>query len=766
MKDWNLWPALYIAITIVLVVIIAQIDFFPEEEKPVIGPEKRVVVTSYGEMEITSRLRGDMFQVLKDDKWEDVLIKGVNLGLSSPGHFPGEAAITYDQYSRWMQQISEMNANCIRVYTVHPPEFYRAFFEYNKDAEKPLYLFHGAWVDEGQLMKTMNAFASINVDIYYHEIEKIIDVVHGNADFSWSPGHAYGDYNWDISRFVIGYILGIEWDPTMVKSTNDNNLHVTDLDGSYFSTKDANPFEIWNARAMEHAAVYEAEKYGAQRPIAFSNWPTTDALSHPSGVYFTEDLVSLDPNNISTTRDFYPGQFASYHIYPYYPEFINYDLKYRDHLDPDGDKSSYGGYLNDLKSIHDMPVLVAEFGLSSSRGMSHRQINGMNHGGLTEDEQGEMNAKLFKTIVAEGYAGGILFSWHDEWFKKTWSTVKLANGDRTPYWQDAMTCEQAYGMLTFDPGSETSIVIDGHADDWDLMENVITIGIGSDPDRTEGYERHLSSISITSDMKYVYFRIDLEGTNEDFRWGDMEFMILLDTKSEQGQTEYTDHVPLDFGRGIDLIVHVSGWNNSRMLIDSYYDPFHYIWGQLEGEIEPQSYATSKNNGIFHPINYVLSREVTLWEQNKTYPFDYYEAGRLNWGISEPGDQDYDSNADIFGSTVANTIEIRVPWLMMNFRDPSRKEVLGDFQKNGLDAGEFIKGFRVGIISIDPGKTNSSQEVSNETEVIESFPGILDGKLSPDGFLFYEWDYWNDPEYHERLKPSYHAMKLEFGSYED
>ncbi|MRH43354.1 hypothetical protein GH741_11760 [Aquibacillus halophilus] len=52
-------------------------------------------------------------------------IKGVNIGMAKPGHFPGEVAITEEEYYRWFKLIGEMNANTIRVYTIHPPGFYR-----------------------------------------------------------------------------------------------------------------------------------------------------------------------------------------------------------------------------------------------------------------------------------------------------------------------------------------------------------------------------------------------------------------------------------------------------------------------------------------------------------------------------------------------------------------------------------------------------------------------------------------------------------------
>ncbi len=36
------------------------------------------------------------------------------------------------------------------------------------------------------------------------------------------PGPASGTYTKDVSPYVIGWILGIEWDPYLVKGTDEN----------------------------------------------------------------------------------------------------------------------------------------------------------------------------------------------------------------------------------------------------------------------------------------------------------------------------------------------------------------------------------------------------------------------------------------------------------------------------------------------------------------------------------------------------------------
>src|SRR5207237_1278901 len=74
------------------------------------------------------------------------------------------------------------------------------------------------------------------------------------------------------------------------------------------------------------------------------------------------------------------GYFAAYHVYPYYPDFIDLDPGYGAARSAEG-PSHYFGYLLDLRRHHaGRPVLVAEYGVPSSRGVSHLQTEGMHHG--------------------------------------------------------------------------------------------------------------------------------------------------------------------------------------------------------------------------------------------------------------------------------------------------------------------------------------------------------------------------------------------------
>ena len=84
-------------------------------------------------------------------------------------------------------------------------------------------------------------------------------------------------------------------------------------------------------------------------------------------------MVSLDPSLVRATASNPAGWFASYHAYPYYPDFMLHDPGYNRARSSLG-RSNYFGYLAELKRHHaGIPVLIAEYGVPSSRGDAHLQ---------------------------------------------------------------------------------------------------------------------------------------------------------------------------------------------------------------------------------------------------------------------------------------------------------------------------------------------------------------------------------------------------------
>lgn len=684
------------------------------------------VQTQKEKIQYSARISDDKMEVKVNGQWKNMKVKGVNIGIAKPGYFPGEAAISEDEYYQWFTDIGKLGANTIRVYTIHPPGFYNALKKYNESHKNPIYILHGVWIEEERLISQGNAFDKKGTTNFQKEIKKTIDVIHGNAMILPKGGHASGAYNADISKYVIGWILGIEWDPEMVHSTNKLNKTVKDYNGKYVETKNASPFEHWLAQLMDYTATYELEKYNWIRPLSFTNWVTTDILKHPNEPSEEEDLVSINPNIIHLKEPFtLTKEFASYHIYPYYPESMNYD--YQEFVDFRGKKNNYAGYLKDLHKAHKIPILVAEFGVPSSRGMTHTNIYGWNQGHLSEKEQGNILVNLYEDIEHEGLLGGLVFTWQDEWFKRTWNTMDYDNPDRRPYWSNAQTNEQQFGLLSFD---RLKIKVDGKYDDWSEAKVLYKDG-----------KKELQSLMMDHDERYIYYKIKMNDLKKGYP------MLLLDTLQGKGNTSIKQFPIVHTKNGLEFIAPIKSKKDARILVDHQYDLFAAIYKNYGAGF---NYFSKEDTGLFSPIRYVLNDSLTIPTTKKVIPFSYYETGKLKEGNGNPNSKDYNSLVDFNINDKEKTIELRIPWLLLNFKDPSTKEIMGDISDNNSSTREEVDGIQVGLVY-----------VNKQGELLDSFPKIQD-KMIP-SFKQYSWDHWNSPKTTYRLKESYYILQKAFTS---
>lgn len=677
---------------------------------------------------------GRSFYINKNGNWEKIFLKGVNMGAAKPGYFPGELAITKEEYKRWFGYISAMNADVIRVYTTLMPAFYDALYEYNSTAEKPMYIMQGVWINEEHIKITNDAFAdgmdgtklfNIRKD-FISDAMNLVDVIHGNAVLPETPGFASGTYTRDVSRYVIGWILGIEWYPEFVHNTNANNPSKNYYSGIFLYAKSgASPFEIFLCEVGDIVITYEAEKYNIGRPLSFTNWVTTDPLRHSNEPDpAKEDAETVNVENIQNTGFFTPGMFASYHIYPYYPEFMNYQQEYTDTGDP------YRAYLADLFSFHTLPVLVAEFGVPASRGIGHiNLITGYDQGNNSESEQGTINANLLADIHDEGYCGALVFSWQDEWFKRTWNTMDFDDPDRRPYWSNPQTNEQEFGLLAFDPGTTASVCyVDGDVSEWN-SDNVLYTGTGV-------------TLKVKSDEKYVYI---LAETTGGFNFSTDTLYIPVDTIQTQGNSSYTAK-SLTFARAIDFIIQINGTGNSKILVDAYYDSFYYFYHQdLGATMHPVN-----NSGDFNPMRLCLSAALTIPPSNTVVPFKSVETGTLFYGDGNPAHASFNSLADFCFSSDNTKAEIRVPWQLFNVMDPSSRKIIGYLDYNLASP----------VISSVSLADTEGFYFGAYIDGIGGLPVLVDG--------LYTWSVWhmsssgwNMPTYHERLKPSYYILQEAF-----
>ncbi|MFA1611034.1 hypothetical protein [Halobellus rubicundus] len=711
------------------------------------------------------RVRGDGIRVRRDGGWEDFLVRGVNLGMGKPGRFPGETAITRAEYDRWLDAMAELNANAIRVYTVHPPAFYEALAAHNADADQPLYLLHGNWLPADRIEGETTAYDDGVADVFDERVRTVVDVVNGNAQLPDRPGYASGSFDVDVSAYLLGYVVGVEWEPQFVARTNADHEGGR-TDGRLVRATDAaTAFDRWLARRLDALATYAAETYDHRRPVSFANWPTTDHLSHPAEPFAWEDEVSVNPNHVVAADAFDPGVFATYHVYPYYPDFMNFS---REYVAGDGDGTApaagYAGYLDDLVAANDHPVVVGEYGVPSSRGNAHEHVGGMDQGHHTEAQQGEYDAELFEAIVGAGTAGGLVFAWQDEWFKRTWNTMEYTDPDRRPYWLNVQSPEECFGLLSFDPSA--GITLSGSDAEWADATRIASGSASPAVSLDDGYDagRSLRELRAAADEGYLYLRLALDDVGDAFDWDRTRALVALDTTPDLGNTSLLLNAGVDAGSGVDFVVELGGPEDSRVWVASHYDLFYYEYSERDGVLDPAPYASEPDNGVYHPVRLATSYPLRIPTQDRTIPFRSVETGELRYGTADPTAPAYDSLTDVHADPDAGTVELRLPWQLLQFRDPSTRTVTGDIWQEGLDAGERVDGIGLAALTYAPGPNGAARDLpapSNATDLLPADGGSIE---TVSEFGRFRWDTWQTPDYAERRKESFGILRDAYGRY--
>lgn len=667
------------------------------------------------------KAEGDYFYIYESGDWKQMFMRGVNIGATEPGLFPGDLTISYDTYYRWFGYISEMNCNCIRIYTLMPPQFYQALGDFNKKAKNKLYLYQGIWVNEEDIERLSDTYAENEkiLNDFMTDAVNLVNVIHGKAKIAETAGEAYGTYNTDVSPWLVGWIIGIEWDPNFVINTNNQHPDKKDYDGEYLYTQTASPFEAFLCRVGDALIKHEAETYKFQVPLAFSNWITTDPLTHPNEPHFDEDKATVNTENVKC-RNFGPGIFASYHIYPYYPDSLNYQEDYLEYTDDSGKVNTYEAYLEDLKLAHTVPIIVAEFGIPTSRGMGHESVMGYNQGMVDETAQGAMLIDMLGSIENAKYAGGIVFTWQDEWFKRTWNNVMFDIADRRPYWSNIQTTEQCFGLLAFDPGKESmAAYVDGDVSEWKNTQPTVTTGQGK--------------LYIKSDERYLYIMLD--AGNYDFEKDTL--LIPINTIADQGSLKAAQY-NAEFDTAADFLIYINGKDNSHIYVDRYYDAFNYYFLESKklSDIKAEENAGVKNSGMFDIMRLCYGYNLTVKGTNQVVPDKAYETGKLRYGNGNPKAQEYKSLSDFYFKN--GKLEIRIPWQLLNVMDPSGKQQISDFRKTQVISPQAYQSFDFGFAY----RTGT-----------ESLKITLGGS--------YEYNGWNTPTWHERLKPAYYELQNYF-----
>jgi len=680
---------------------------------------------------LVARTQGKNIQVHDTQGWRNIFLKGVNLGTAFPGKWIHEPPMELATYQDWLDKIQKMGANCVRIYPLLDPTFYEALFRFNSEnPNRTLWLLQEVWPDDRLVRGNF-----LNPDLkasFNSTMKNAVDAVHGKAGIpsarlelfsnlaflNYGASWAFGNYLFDVSPYLIGYLIGRELLPEEVISTNAKNPGYA-FQGDYLSAKNASPTENWLAESANFLLSYEQDAYNWQHPVGLVSWPTLDPIEHDSewnaeGDKSKEynDCVSIDINAIDMGPKMKGGLFGAYHIYPNYPDFMNNEPGYWDYQDDQG-RFLYGGYLKEFMKGHGKyPAIVAEFGLATGMGEAHGNPQGYNHGRLSEEFQGRGLVRMAKAIRKEGYVGAIVFEWMDEWAKQTWLDIPFFRPfERHVLWDSAIDPEENYGLVANE-------VIQPAQPDLQIHGSGI-----------------ITQMDLSANEGFLYLDISME---RPITFSTETLLIGLDTVDRaRGNFSYPQKL-IGSPSGLEFIAELAGPGSARFLVTPDYNIGHFGFT-----------SRPRDDGLFETIR-VLINPARVTKAGLHIPEHFEEASALFYGdFSDSRNQWY-----VDGSK----IHLRLPWGRLNVTDPSQSWILDDNRvMTKLPGPDFLR-----ISATDGIVANAVLANKEQDKVLALLPGNQRIEPSP----VYHWKHWSQPKFRVRFKKSYEVLKRYFQTIPD
>lgn len=634
--------------------------------------------------------------IYQTDGHKKIEIRGVELDSSYGPKRGTDYSIDEETYLRWFKEIQQMGANTIRISTIYDDQFYKAFYKYNKDNKQPLYLIQGirAATDEFETKRKIDQFEFYQTLL--NDGLHVVDLIHGKKILLTNNHKGNGFYFYDISPWVIGYLIGDEWDQDTISYINDTLEKEDTYNGEYVSTtKQSTNFEIMMAKLIEKIVSYEAKKYHTQRLISVNSTFLMDPFQYQE--HFAVQIGKLNNftiDHIKPTSKMKSGLFASY-------AYEHFDYPLLPLIEPKQLKSypNVKDYFDLLNKAHKMPVIISSIGYPSDSYLNN------------EEKQEDILLKQLKMFDKFGYNGSIIRSWQDVWDRRAFETSYAVDLQQIHEWHDPLTSRQHFGLIGFQPYRDNTLMkIDGKNDDWQDVE--------------ESFKNGKTKIATTRDHTYLYLWLEDSTIIKD-----KPFYIAFDTHPKLGN-ENPNVVKSTFDKKMDFILKVDPSVGAKMYVHERYQSVRQNFLELTNGRNPYFNDPEIDSNKFEAIKFLKLNKKILSEEeftNRKKVFHYKFEDIHPLKILDEENQEL---ADI--AIDNGKMEIRIPYQLLNVYDPLIFTIHDDYYQHfGVEPIQ-IKHF---YLNFSDGNHALSKSIEIQVEPLKSLERV-----------------------NEYFKPSYYSVK--------
>jgi hypothetical protein len=374
--------------------------------------------------------------------------------------------------------------------------------------------------------------------------------------------------------------------------------------------------------------------------------------------------------------------------------------------------------------------------------VAHLQPQGWNHGGHDEQDMARINARLTREIRESGAAGGILFAWIDEWFKKNWVVVDLeVPQDHTRLWHNLMDAEQNYGVIGMYAGDSASTPrLGGLARPWLEGESLYV-----EPPESPGAP---GGLRVQANESHLFLTAHFPGlAGRPFPWDSIGAMIAIDTWLPSVGQHRLPHGLLDSETGFEFLLDLRTPEDAEIRILPEYNPYGAA-PDSSGDDLGRFYhrpvtIRDRHDGVFDSM-YVGINRARYGRDGTFSPARGVNRGRLRFGTESAS-----SLSDWYYDESSGLLQIRIAWGLLNVSDPSTATIL--YETTAGDSFGTVKaqGFRFGVLTY---------RKASGMAVIGALPRPADAHWKAATFRSWQWTGWENPRWHSHPKPAYHAMR--------